>query len=209
VFTTDVSKVMSTVRNATLTPQREFEILIGPFLPGLMRTAWRFTGNRQDAEDLLQDVLTKLYPQLDTLRQVELLRPWLTRVLYRAFVDSSRRRKRDGARLSLVEDYDEDGDETISLADDESSTPHQQAEHAELQLQVARALNRLDDTQRALITLHDMEGHSIEEVALLMDIPAGTVKSRLHRLRARLRRAIKVEPFGTHVRVEDSDGARS
>jgi len=170
--------------------------------------AWRFTGNKADAEDLLQDVLVKLYPQLALLREVDQLRPWLARVLYRSFVDSVRRQKQAGVHLTLVAEYDEQNMATIAVAENERFSPESQVLHTQLENQLASALGKLDDSQRALITLHDMEGYSVEEVAELMDIPAGTVKSRLHRLRARLRRFIKPEPFLGESRVKVSEEAK-
>jgi RNA polymerase sigma-70 factor (ECF subfamily) len=174
-----------------------------------MRTAWRFTGNRQDAEDLLQDVLLKLYPQMDTLRQVEQLRPWLVQVLYHSFIDSTRRRKQAGLQLALVGEHDQDQEDTVALAADETGEPDARMLQGQLRHRLEQALSRLDESQRALITLHDMEGYSVEEVAGVLDIPAGTVKSRLHRLRARLRRFIKMEPFIEYERVRKTEEAKS
>lgn len=198
---------MRSVSAGHITRKREFELLLGPYLAGLMRTAWRFTGNRHDAEDLLQDVLLKLYPQMDTLRQVEQLRPWLVQVLYHAFIDSTRRRKQAGLQLSLVGEQDQD-DDTVALAAEQTGEPDARMLQDQLRNRLNQALSRLDESQRALITLHDMEGYSVEEVAGLLDIPAGTVKSRLHRLRARLRRFIKMEPFIEYERVRKTEEAK-
>src|SRR5258706_361300 len=76
-----------------------FEDLLRPQVEYLYRLAWRFTGSVADAEDLVQDVLIKLFPRTQELLEIEKLRPWLARVLYNQFVDSVRRQ----ARSPIVE----------------------------------------------------------------------------------------------------------
>src|SRR2546427_11926419 len=71
-----------------------FEDLLRPQVEYLYRLAWRFTGSVADAEDLVQDVLLKLYPRTRQLVDIERLRPWLARVLYREDVDLVRQRAR-------------------------------------------------------------------------------------------------------------------
>src|SRR6266850_6068124 len=71
-----------------------FEDLLRPQVEYLYRLAWRFTGSVADAEDLVQDVLIKLFPRTRELLEIERLRPWLARVLYRQFVDSIRKQAR-------------------------------------------------------------------------------------------------------------------
>src|SRR5947209_19904760 len=75
-------------------PELNFEDLLRPQVEYLFRLAWRFTGSVADAEDLVQDVLLKLYPRTRQLVDIEQLRPWLARVLYREYVDLVRRRAR-------------------------------------------------------------------------------------------------------------------
>ncbi|MFQ5488882.1 MAG: RNA polymerase sigma factor, partial [Gammaproteobacteria bacterium] len=71
--------------------QAHFERLLRPHLEQLYRLAYRFTGNATDAEDLVQDLLIKIYPRREELKQVEKLRPWLARVMYNLFIDHKRR----------------------------------------------------------------------------------------------------------------------
>src|SRR6266702_5499255 len=80
-------------------PELNFEDLLRPQVEYLYRLAWRFTGSVADAEDLVQDVLIKLFPRTQELLEIEKLRPWLARVLYNQFVDSVRRH----ARSPIVE----------------------------------------------------------------------------------------------------------
>src|SRR5712664_2035056 len=80
-----------------------FEDLLRPQVEYLYRLAWRFTGSVADAEDLVQDVLIKLFPRTRELLEIERLRPWLARVLYHQYVDSVRQRARSPV-VELVSD---------------------------------------------------------------------------------------------------------
>ena len=86
-----------------------FEALLRPYLQPLFRTAFRFAGNVADAEDLVQDVLVKLYAKRQDLDKIEKLQPWLMKVLFRTFVD--RKRKRDRAPVILAALGGRDGHE--------------------------------------------------------------------------------------------------
>ena len=91
--------------------KEEFEELLKPHLSALYRTAYRFTGHSQDAEDLLQTVLLKLCDHLDTLRELDAPRPWITRVMYRQFIDDTRWRRRQPPQLSLQQSPELAGDD--------------------------------------------------------------------------------------------------
>ena len=164
-----------------------FEQAVRPHLNRLYRLAFRLTGRRTDAEDLLQDVLTSLYERHDELTSIADLAPWLGRVLYNRFVDNERRYRRsrwrdDGSRRVVFVD-----DAVLaSLASPEAGPEAQAAVLAELD-RLHKALECLGVEQRAVILLHDAEGYCIEEIQAVTGIAAGTVKSRLHRARARLR----------------------
>lgn len=149
------------------------------------RMAYRWTQDRAEAEDLVQDVLTRLFPRLDELEAVEKTGPWLMRVLYRRFVDLYRRNA-----SSPIDDTAE------PLADDDffAERMQDQRDHVEqliLQRELNRALATIDAGWRDVILLHEVEGHSVLEVADILDISVGTVKSRLHRARKKLRSALE------------------
>lgn len=188
--------------------QREFEMLLGPHLPALYRTASRFTGQTQDAEDLVQNLLLKLYPRLDELRRVELLRPWLLKVLYREFVDSTRRARRLRQWLQPLDGLENDDAYRAALESDRQS-PETLVDRFKDRERIRQALNVLNNDQRAMIALHDMEGYTMEEIAVMLDMRRGTVKSRLHRARARLRLCLDMEPFALAERVTGKEANES
>jgi RNA polymerase sigma factor (sigma-70 family) len=165
-------------RTPTL-PQR-FDALLRPHVPLLYRVAYRYTGRREDAEDLVQDLLTKLYPRTTHLEQLDSLRPWLMRSLYNAFVDGVRRERRAVDTSPLPEE--DPAGETDLTAD---------AQRLELRSALASAMSALSSEHRAIVVLHLIEGHSLPELQDMLDVPIGTLKSRLHRAKAHLREVLR------------------
>ncbi|WP_346840225.1 RNA polymerase sigma factor [Microbulbifer sp. SAOS-129_SWC] len=163
-----------------------FTALVRPHLRLMYRMAYRWSQDRSESEDLVQDVLTRLFPRLDELAAVDKLGPWLVKVLYRRYVDLYRRRARSPIDESVAWSSDESafGD----LLPDERNRYHQ----LELQRALNRALETIDDSWRDVVLLHDVEGYTALEVAEILDINVGTVKSRLHRARKKLREALQL-----------------
>lgn len=189
---------MRSRKKAEQTSHQEFSELLRPHLSALYRTAFRFTGQSQDAEDLLQTVLLKLCNHLDTLRELDAPRSWITRVMYRQFIDDTRWRRRQAPHLSIQQDPSlSDGAPMESFLADTNMGPQDTAHQDQFLDQLGQALARLEADHRALITLHDMEGHTMNELAEMLELPLGTVKSRLHRARARLRALMPMEPSET------------
>ncbi len=189
----DVKKLWSTRPSE----HDQFEALIQPHLKRLYSLAYRFSGEQHDAEDLVQDVLLKLFPRLSEMQAVEKLGPWLARVLYRHFVDKLRTKQR--APLRLVGD---DEEQIIESFVDERPGPAGVEGVSALQHQLQHSLNQLNEDQRLLVILHDVEGYTLHEIHTMYDVSIGTLKSRLNRARGRLRELLKkVEPFDAPSRV--------
>jgi len=176
-----------------------FEILLRPFIPFLYKLAWRFTRTQADAEDLVQDLLSKLYPRLDELEKIENLRAWLARVLYRQYVDRLRLQSRSPVDIAYT-GMDSDDEQEIPT----STRPEQ--EQAQLMVQIERLLPRLNDDQRLLLILHDVEGYTLTEIQDITETPIGTLKSRLNRARKKLRDLM--EPFSASERVNQVKGSK-
>ncbi len=154
-----------------------------PHFDRLYRLAWRLTGQKAEAEDLFQELLVKAYGKLDTLARIDEPGSWLSRVMYNLFVDERRRFSR--RRLLTVEEGQMPGDGLAGIAGDEDPVQHN--ERREKILALDRALAKLSDEHRIVVLLHDTEGYKMTEIQELTGLPVGTVKSRLHRARARLR----------------------
>jgi RNA polymerase sigma-70 factor (ECF subfamily) len=172
-----------------------FEQLVGPHLKNLYRLAFRLTGQRDDAEDLVQDMLLKLYPRLEEMQAVDNLAPWLSRVLYRLFVDQHRRQQRSPIDLM--------GDEEVVYEMHASTDARpDEAVNADLGNKLINdALLQLSEEHRIVILLHDVEGYSLQEINEMLDIPVGTIKSRLSRARNKLREHLQASDpnFVDHV----------
>ena len=185
-----------------------FSRLVEPHFDRLFRLAYRLTGSRSDAEDLLQDVLTRLFEQRHKLEQIKDLKPWLTRVLYNRFVDGTRSARR--RPLTLVGDTAEVEKIAPSAEAADRADPALQNETARRAARLEKALNQLNKDQRTLVLMHDAEGYTLPEIASLTDTPTGTLKSRLSRARAKLRELLwdlqekkKMEPFSSQRRVAE------
>lgn len=176
-----------------------FDDLLRPQIEYLYRLAWRFTGSVADAEDLVQDVLIKLFPKTEEMLGIKKLRPWLARVLYHQYVDSVRHRARSPA-LEVVggAEGEDDPMDTLPTA---VAGPEEQAERGAWRERLVAALGQLNPEQRAVIAMHDVEGYSLEELETMLETPLGTLKSRLHRARQRLRALLPMEPFSSGKRV--------
>ena len=168
-------------------PASTFEALVRPHITYLYRLAFRFCGNQEDAEDLVQDLLVKLYPRSAELEKVEKLRPWLVTSLYRMFVDGTRRKAR--TPLELI---DNEAAFYETSANGELTPDQDLAEDQRLD-RIQHAFQRLSEEHRVLLTLHDIEGYRLVELETMLDVPVGTLKSRIHRARARMRKMLEVD----------------
>jgi RNA polymerase sigma-70 factor (ECF subfamily) len=157
-----------------------FEALVKPHLDRLYRLAYRLTSNVADAEDLVQDVIVKLYARRDELTSIRDLAPWLGRVLYNHFIDDTRRYGRQPLRLV---------DASAAVDEEAATTPGPLASvlQADNTNRLTAALTKLSEEHRIVVLLHDSEGYKLSEIQELTGIPVGTVKSRLHRGREHLR----------------------
>ncbi|WIO73858.1 RNA polymerase sigma factor [Porticoccaceae bacterium LTM1] len=177
----------------------QFDRLVRPHIPALYRMAYKLAGSQFDAEDIVQDVLIKLYPKTAEMAEVEQLEPWLKRVVYNQFVDLSRRQKRNPASYQNS-DTPEDPD---SLEQQPASTPgpEKSVQNSQQSQVIEQALSTLSHDNRVLVVMHLIEGFTLQEVSELIDVPLGTLKSRLHRVKAELKKSLRVEPFAGAKRV--------
>lgn len=162
-----------------------FERVVAPHFEALYRAAMRLTRSREDAEDLVQEVVLRALPALEHLATLESPRGWLLRVQYRIFVDSVRRR----ARSPLV---DLGGAAETGQAASEDPGPEDLAEGVLARRRLARVWNVLERKQRALLALH-AEGYTLTELQQITGLSRNVLSVRLHRARARLAKLIRNE----------------
>lgn len=162
-----------------------FERLIRPKIEALYRIAYRFCNSQDDAEDLVQQLLIRVFPKIDEMEKIEKLNAWLASSLFNLYVDRYRKVTRDESIIIF-------GDEYENMPDGEQS-PFDHVSKNQVQQTIEVALQRLNDNQRIVILLHDAEGYTMEELAEILQVPLGTIKSRLNRARNTLKRLIPVE----------------
>jgi len=160
-----------------------FDALIKPHLDRLYRLSFRLAGNKAEAEDLFQDVLTKIFPRLDELIEIEEPGSWLCRIMYNHFIDNRRRYARQ--RLVSVSEDRLPGKSLEELPG--NLDPVADAERLDNIMRLQRAFSELSEDHRLVVLLHDSEGYKLTEIQDVTGTPVGTLKSRLHRARARLR----------------------
>lgn len=176
-----------------------------PYMDQLYGAARRMTRNAADAEDLVQETYLRAYKGFDRFAAGTNLRAWLFRILTNLFINEYRRRRRRPAEVDL-------GDtDTLymyrGLGGGETARRSRSAEDEHLagltSDEVRRALESLPDSYRVAVLLADVEGFAYKEIAEILDIPIGTVMSRLHRGRKRLREALQT--YGTARGLVDDD----
>ncbi len=160
-----------------------WETLVRRYQARVCSVAYTYTGNEDEALDVAQEVFVRVWKRLDTCRDPERLAAWLLSIARNACLDHLRRRK---ARPPA---QDIPADELYSLADPGQATD-QRTEEQDRQHVLERALQQLSEINREAILLKDIQGLPLEEMARMLDLPLGTVKSRCSRARAELARVV-------------------
>ena len=151
----------------------------------------RMLSDREEAFDMAQDVFISAYRNLDTFRGDSALSTWLLRIAANRCLNRIRQRKTAAGREMQWPVAQEDGEGAdFQPPAPERSDPERVYENTEMGAILSDALGRLDPGIRWMVLLSDVEGFSHEEIAELAKVPVGTVKSRLHRARMALRRAL-------------------
>lgn len=168
----------------------EFEAAAMPFLDSLYNTAYRMTRNAQDAEDLVQETYLKAYRAFDRFEAGTNLKAWLFKILKNTFINEYRRRQHAPAQTDFA-DIEESFES--QLADDAAGgikNPEDELLQDVLDEDVQRAIDELPVDYRMVVLLADLEGFSYKEISDILDIPVGTVMSRLYRGRRLLQRSM-------------------
>ena len=170
--------------------KERFMRLLGPHIEIMYRMAYLWTRSQQDAEDLVQDVLIRLANRVEEMLAIEQLRPWLLKVLYNRFVDLYRR-NRTSPIVELTSNSDAVAEDPLQRAAAEGN----EEDRLHLQQALTAALESLDDDQRDVVMLHFVEGYTALEIAEMLDVNVGTVKSRLQRAKTKLKKFFQAGPF--------------
>lgn len=161
-----------------------------PFINQLYTAAMKLTRHRENAEDLVQETYVKAYASFDQFQEGTNLRAWLYRILNTTYYSSYRKAQRS----PKIADAPEVEDWQLAKAESHANSATPSAEMEALSRltdsRVLAAMNSLKDEYRHAVYLADVEDFSYKEIGDILDIPVGTVMSRLSRGRAQLRKAL-------------------
>ncbi|WP_166987343.1 sigma-70 family RNA polymerase sigma factor [Canibacter zhoujuaniae] len=158
-----------------------------PYLDQLYAAAMRMTRNKHDAEDLVQETFMKAFTAFERFQQGTNMKAWLYRILTNSYINRYRKAQRE-PRLGAT---DEMADWQLGDAESMTASNARSAEAEALDKipapVVSKALGELKPDFRMVVLLTDVEGFSYREIAEMLNVPIGTVMSRLHRARKQLR----------------------
>ncbi len=167
------------IRKGSLTGLEELPELIEEYEPMVFRMLARLTGEREGLEDMAQEVFLRLFRALPHFRGRAKLSTFLYRIIVNVVNDEWRRRQ----VARRMEPIDEEARELAHP----SASPAEILEQSRFDQALESALTRLPLRERTILALHYQEGRSYEEIAAVLELPIGTVKTHLHRARERLK----------------------
>lgn len=161
-----------------------------PFVDALYNTAYRMTRNSEDAEDLVQETYLKAYKYYDKFEVGTNFKAWLFKIMKNTFINNYRK-KQAAPPQSDFADIEESFESQVSEeVTRKVKDPEEELLEDVLDEDVQRALEELPEDYRMVVLLADLEGFAYKEIADILDVPVGTVMSRLYRGRRRLEEAM-------------------
>jgi RNA polymerase sigma-70 factor (ECF subfamily) len=169
--------------------EEAWRVLVGRFQKKVWHVAYQFTGRADEAEELTQEIFLHLLSAFRTFDASGSLPAWLQRVARNYAIDHYRKRRRE---RSMVVDGEE-SEELVAVARDTTvgNDPHRALEEKDLAAFLRQVIDRLPSELGQAVILRDLQGMSYEEMAMILEIPLGTVKSRINRGRLELAKLLK------------------
>ncbi len=170
-----------------------FDRFVDYFRTRIFHYTWLMCGDREDAEEVAQDTMLRVFESFDQLREPERVRPWVFRIARNACLMKRRKSVFAPARELSLDEFlpamDGEGGGKLQIAD-WSGLPDRQVLQTELKQTIDRAIGALPENYRSVILLRDMEELSTLETARILDLTEDVVKTRLHRARLAVRQAL-------------------
>jgi RNA polymerase sigma-70 factor, ECF subfamily len=164
-----------------------FGVLVRRYQERLHNSVYRLLENTEDAQDVVQEAFLSAYQSLDGFKGDSLFFTWLYRIAVNTAISFKRKR-----RVMVHMETGPDGEQSIDPLDpSEHTQPGHALDQAELGRRVHEALHRLSPEHRAVLVMKDMEGQKYEAMAEVLQVPIGTIRSRLHRARLELRELLE------------------
>jgi len=166
-----------------------FEELVESYQKKLFNLAYRIVGNPEDAADMVQEALIRIFRSIAKFKEQSSFSTWIYRITTNVCLDELRKRKNKKEFSLDQEIHGEDGDMKRQIKSDDI-LPDNAAEREELREIVNSAINSLPEDQRVVISLRDIQGLTYTEISQVLDCPEGTVKSRINRARNALKNVL-------------------
>ena len=161
-----------------------FGELVRKYQDRLYNTMVHVTGCRDDAQDVVQDAFVQAFVKLDSFQQTSAFYTWLYRIAFNVAISQRRRKK---PTVSVEQTRQQSGDEPS----DHQAGPSDRLEQAERRRLVHEAIGRLSDEHRTVLVLREIDGCCYDTIVEILELPIGTVRSRLHRARLQLREELR------------------
>ena len=185
----DIEKLL--VKKSQSGDVESFELLISSYDKRAYNIAYRVMGNEEDAKDMAQEALLKVFKSLKNFKGQSAFSTWLYKVVTNVCLDELRRRKNEKYVSMDSTIHTENGELHRSLCSDKK-TPESVYERVEQRELIKNAIGELNEDYRSAIVLRDIQGFSYEEISNILDCSLGTVKSRINRGRIMLRDKLKL-----------------
>jgi RNA polymerase sigma-70 factor (ECF subfamily) len=166
-----------------------FGELVRRYQDRLFNTVYRLLDNADDAQDVVQEAFLSAYQSLNSFKGDSLFFTWLYRIAINTAI-SLKRKQRVAVSISTAS---EEGHVAEPVDASEYAQPGHALEKAEEERRIQSALNRLSQEHRAVLIMKDMEGLKYEAMASVLQVPIGTIRSRLHRARLELREVLELD----------------
>ncbi|WHX25391.1 RNA polymerase sigma factor SigW [Virgibacillus halodenitrificans] len=169
--------------------QSAFEDVVNYFQHKIYQHCLRMLGNAHEAEDIAQEAFIRAYINIESFDEQRKFSTWLYRIATNLTIDRIRKRKPDFYLDSKIKGTD--GLDMYSQLPDQGKLPGEEVESLELKRYIHHEISELPPKYRSVITLRYLEEFSLQEISEILDIPLGTVKTRIHRAREALRKRLR------------------
>lgn len=188
----DQKAFLEVLQRAKEGDKEAFEEIFERYHKRIYNAVYGMVGNGEDAADVTQDVFVRLHRALPTLRADEAFSTYLYRIALNLCRDRARRKKR--VRFQSIDtprSYNPGDDSDPMDFPDQGKLPEEELSGDELQQRVRSAVQGLSEDHRAVIVMHHFQGMEVNDIAQILDVPSGTIKSRLARARAQMERKLR------------------
>ena len=185
----DESQVLTAIQGTLNENTEAFTLIVEKYTPILYSLAYKMLGFSDETEDVVQEIFIKVFASLDKFRIKSRFLPWIYTIAINYIRSYIKKRNR---RLNLV--YI-DKDNSVELYDNKQKDPSQILANKEAEKLALKALTRLKPEYREVFILRSLEGLSVKEVSVILQIPEGTVKTNLHRAKKKLIKMLTEQDF--------------